>query len=162
MVSLPEHPQESFVTISPIDLPTTKEGTPTDSKAVIVSIPSGPSTDDFAQLLVSKLGPLWQPRQLLAVTDGQAYETGGLRTRIGEIKQGAAGAQLVRGVIVEVSYVGQDAALLGKSSVETIISGFWEQLGVNEAKPYFRPDSGEKADGFEDVRLWCRALLLKS
>lgn len=161
IVSLPDHPQDSFVVITPTDVPAVVEGTKTGPQTTVAAIPAGPPTDAFTQLLGTKLGPLWQPRQLLAVVDGIAYQVGDFRVRAGELRQGLGGAQLVRGVVVEVAYVGQDDEALGRSGRETMIIGFWQELGVKGAKQFFKPDLVER-DGFEDVRLWCSALMLKS
>ncbi|KAL8726288.1 MAG: hypothetical protein Q9181_006112 [Wetmoreana brouardii] len=162
IVSLPDHPQNSFVAITPTEGASTAEDTSTKSIATVISIPSGPSTDEFNQLLGSKFGPLWQSRQILAVTDGSTYQIGDFRVRAGELRQGIGGAQLVRGVIAEVAYMGQDGEGDAKGSAEGIITAFWQELGVQGAREFMSTGPGGRDDGFEDVRLWCRVLMLKS
>lgn len=69
------------------------------------------------------------------------------------------GAQLVRGVIVEVAYVGQGGDGQDREHREEMVTAFWEELGVKGAKEFRGSDGGEKDDRFGDVRLWCRVLL---
>lgn len=65
--------------------------------AAVIEIPSSQS-EDFARLLVTKFGPLWTQRQSVQVVNGQAYDLGEYRIRIGELRQ--AGSGTARGVVV--------------------------------------------------------------
>ncbi|KAL8677588.1 MAG: hypothetical protein Q9186_005997 [Xanthomendoza sp. 1 TL-2023] len=163
VLSLADYPYDSHIAITPITAAAATNGTTAaDPVPTVISIPAGPSTDDFTQLLVSRLGPLWQQRQVLAVIDGLAFEIGDFRVRAGELRQGVGGAQLVRGVVVEVAYTGQGGGGQDRSQTEEIITVFWDELGVNGAKGFRGGKKGEEEDGFESVRLWCRVLMLKS
>lgn len=133
----------------------------TDPAANVISLPAGQSTDDFTQILVSRLGPLWQQRQLLAVIDGLAYEVGDFRIKAGELRQGVGGAQLVRGVVVEVTYVGGGGPVHDGGQTEEMITAFWDELGMNGASEFKGSREGKEEDGFDDVRLWSMVLLLK-
>ncbi|KAL8730153.1 MAG: hypothetical protein Q9166_004236 [cf. Caloplaca sp. 2 TL-2023] len=161
ILSLPDHPHDSHIAITPINASPNAEGTTTEPVATVVSIPSGPSTDDFTQLLVSRLGPLWQQRQLLAVVDGLAFEVGDFRVRAGELKQGVGGAQLVRGVVVEVAYMGQGGERQDRAQTEEVITTFWNELGVKGARGFKGGKKGEEEDGLENVRQWSSVLMLK-
>ncbi|KAL9025757.1 MAG: hypothetical protein Q9196_005479 [Gyalolechia fulgens] len=162
IVSLPDHLNASHVAITPSAPAMPLDGTSTEPIATVVSIPSGPSTDEFIQLLTSKLAPLWQQRQSLTVLDGSAFEVGDIRIRAGELRQGLGGAQLVRGAVVEVVCKGRvDENLDGRDREETI-RAFWEELGIKGAREFMAADSEGMGDGFEDVRMWCRMLMLRS
>ncbi|CAL8581109.1 hypothetical protein XPA_006812 [Xanthoria parietina] len=155
ILSLPDdHPNECFIIVTP------SSGATTDPAANVISLPAGQSTDEFTQLLVSRLGPLWQQRQLLAVVDGLAYEIGDFKIKAGELKQGVGGAQLVRGVVVEVAYLGEIGSGHDGEPTEELIMAFWDELNVKGAKE-FRGDKRKEEDGFDNVRLWSMALLLK-
>lgn len=132
-------------------------GSPT---AAIVSISVGASTEDFSQLLLTKLAPLWQPRHLLAVVDGLCYQVGDFRIRVGEVKQGIGSSQLVRGVAIELAFMNPDEGGLESCDGATqMIMTFWEELSLTGAKEFF---SDREDDGFQDVRLWCRMLTLRN
>ncbi|KAL8853170.1 MAG: hypothetical protein Q9221_002052 [Calogaya cf. arnoldii] len=155
ILSLPDHPNDSLIVITP-----TTDAT-ADPAPSVISLPAGQSTDDFIQLLVTRLGPLWQQRQLLAVVDGLAYDIGEFRVRAGELRQSVGGAQLTRGVIVELTHLGEGGAAHDGSEKEENITAFWDELGVKGARE-FKGSRGEKGeDGFGDVRLWSLVLLLK-
>ncbi|KAL8809417.1 MAG: hypothetical protein Q9223_002946 [Gallowayella weberi] len=162
ILSLADHSNDSHIGITPVVAAPAINGTTTaDPVPTVISIPAGPSTDEFSQLLVSRLGPLWQQRQVLAVIDGLAFEIGDFRVRAGELRQGIGGAQLVRGVVVEVSYTGQGGGEQDRSQTEEMITIFWDELGVKGAKGFRGGKKAEEEDGFENVRLWCRVLMLK-
>ncbi|KAL8837542.1 MAG: hypothetical protein Q9176_005598 [Flavoplaca citrina] len=158
ILSLPDHPNDSFVVITQASGPASSTTVPA---ADIISLPAGQSTDDFTQLLVSRLGLLWQQRQSSAVIDGLAYEVGDFRVKVGELRQGVGGAQLVRGVVVEVTHRVKDGGEEDRGETQDMITAFWDELGVNGAREY--KDDGEKTveDGFEIVRLWSELLMLK-
>ena len=154
--------------------PQTRAGTPASSNvsaaeglsgesATLVSIPAGPQSEEFSQLVVSKFTPLWQQRQILNVAHGYAFEVGDFRVRIGELRQGGSGigAQTNRGTIVEVQFVGKEEGE-GEDweEGEAIIDGFWDGLGVKGArKVFWVPGLGE-GDG--SVRQWCEILRIRT
>ncbi|KAL9594726.1 MAG: hypothetical protein Q9219_006865 [cf. Caloplaca sp. 3 TL-2023] len=162
IVSLPDHANSSFVAITPLATADTAEGISSDPVASVISIPAGPSTDQFTQLLVSKLGPLWQQRQTLAVVDGFTFVVGELRVRVGELKQGLGGTHLVRGVLAEVAMIGPEHQRPGWQLENETIQTFWRELDMKGAREIIGNRVDEQRDGFEDVRLWCRALILKN
>ena len=122
--------------------------------ATIIAIPSGSQTEEFVQLMLSRFGPLWTQRQVLQVVNGQAFEAGDFRVKVGELRQGQGGSQQSRGVVTELEWITGDEN--DWSSAEAIIVGFWEGLDVKGAKGYLRsPGDGS---GFNTVRQWCEAL----
>ncbi|KAI4132794.1 MAG: hypothetical protein LQ338_000498 [Usnochroma carphineum] len=153
IVSLPDYPNDSHVAITPTPPKSPGDSTKTEQTASVISIPAGPSSDEFTQLLLSKFGPLWQRRRYLAVYDGLAFEVGDFRVKAGELKHEVGGAQLVRGVIVEVAYVGQGGDGQDREHREEMVTAFWEELGVKGAKEFRGSDGGEKDDRFGDAKL---------
>ncbi|KAL8998670.1 MAG: hypothetical protein Q9169_002331 [Polycauliona sp. 2 TL-2023] len=158
ILSLPDRPNDSLVVITQSSVPS---DTATVEAADVISLPAGQSTDDFTQLLMTRLSPLWQQRQLLAVVEGLAYQIGEFRIKAGELRQGVGGAQLVRGVVVEVVHSGEDEGAQDRSQTEDMITAFWDELGVSEAKEFRAGGENKVEDGFEDVRLWSALLMLK-
>ncbi|KAI4106942.1 MAG: hypothetical protein L6R37_001941 [Teloschistes peruensis] len=160
VISLPGHPQDSYAVITPSEQPATTEGLPATAAATVISIPIGPSTDELNQLLLTRLGPLWQPRQSYSVVDGLGYQVGDFRIRVGEVRQGIGGSQLVRGVAIEIALITpHDDGVESREETEQMIMSFWEELGLTGAKAFFLDrDRGD----FQDARLWCRMLTLKS
>ncbi|KAL8708499.1 MAG: hypothetical protein Q9220_006657 [cf. Caloplaca sp. 1 TL-2023] len=163
VLTLPDYPNDSLIAITPAsNASTTESSTVTDPAASVVAIPSGSSTDGFIQLLLTKLGPLWQQRQLTAVVDGLAFDIGDFRVRAGELRQGVGGAQLVRGVVIEVAHMdgvdaGQDSA-----DMEDLIMTFWAELSVKGAKVFSKKELTYQEDGFVNVRLWSKMLMLRN
>ena len=97
ILTLSHHAPRTFVAItSAHSASQTRAGTPASSNisaeaasgepATIVSIAAGPSSEEFTQLIVSKFGPLWQPRQILTSSFGYAFEIGDFRVRVGELR----------------------------------------------------------------------------
>ena len=135
----------------------------TDAKAVaakepsvIVALPAPIGGEDFTQLINTRMGPLWLPRQTLHVSNGLAYSTGEFVIRYGELRQGQGSAAHVRGVVVEVEWT--HAADEDLSAAEATISAFWDELEMKDAKKFFgasRPDLE-----FPDARLWVEVLKL--
>ena len=74
----------------------------------MISIPSGLQTEEFVQLIITRLGPLWTPRQVLQVSQGLAFEVGEFRVRLGELEQRQSGTQQIRGVVVETQWITAD------------------------------------------------------
>ncbi|KAL9583521.1 MAG: hypothetical protein Q9212_002661 [Teloschistes hypoglaucus] len=160
IISLPGHPRDSYAVINPAEQPAATEGPPATGAATVISIPTGPSTDELNQLLLTRLGSLWQPRQSYSVADGLSYQVGDFRIRVGEVRQGIGGSQLVRGVTIEIALISQrDDGVESREETEQMIMSFWEGLGLTGAKNFF---SDRERGDFEDVRLWCRMLTLKS
>ena len=130
--------------------------------ATIVSIPSGASSDEFVQLILTKFGPLWQQRQVLHVSNGMAFEVGGFRIRIGELKQGyGGGTTLSRGAICGIEVVeseGQDAEKEMESN-QALIRGFWEGFDIKGAREVY--DVPGMVEGDIAVRQWCELLRLR-
>ncbi len=157
------HPGRSYVAITTTHTPAqTRAGTPTSSTvstegsgepATIISIPSGPQSEEFVQLIVSKFGPLWTQRQTLVLSNGQAFEIGDYRIRIGELRQGAT--SLGRGVVVEVEWTGGWEEE-GWENGELAIKSFWDQSHVADAKEFFQVPGIERGCG--TVRQWCEML----
>jgi len=160
---LSHHPGRSYVAITTTHTPAqTRAGTPTSSTvstegsgepATIISIPSGPQSEEFVQLIVSKFGPLWTQRQTLVLSNGQAFEIGDYRIRIGELRQGAT--SLGRGVVVEVEWTGGWEEE-GWENGELAIKSFWDQSHVADAKEFFQVPGIERGCG--TVRQWCEML----
>lgn len=94
------------------------------------------------------------------MVDGLAYEIGDFKIKAGELKQGVGGAQLVRGVVVEVTYLGETGPEHDGVQAEEMIMAFWDELDMKGAKE-FRGDERKEEDGVDNVRLWSMALLLK-
>lgn len=94
------------------------------------------------------------------VFDGSAMEVGDFRIRAGELRNDTGKAQIVRGVIVEVAYLGEEGDGQDGESGEEMVRAFWEELGVKGAREFKGSDSRETDDGFGDVRLWCKVLML--
>lgn len=134
--------------------------------ATIISIPSGPPSEEFIQLIVSKFGPLWQQRQILAVASGQGFEIGDFRVRVGEVKQGTGGGgtQVVRGAVCEIEWVGgddeEDEKMEDWDAAEAVIRALWEGLGVRGARSVFNVPGLSQGDG--GVRQWCEIMRLRA
>lgn len=119
----------STSTSNPTSISTSHEGPqssndePNSGSSMIV-IPHPQQTDDFIQLLRTRMGPLWTSRLAMSVGNGVYFEVEDLKIRIGDlVAQGinpAAGAgagvavggaaaaaqQIPRGVIVELAWSG--------------------------------------------------------
>lgn len=94
------------------------------------------------------------------MVDGSTFEVGDIRIRVGELRQGLGGAQLARGVAVEVECKNRGAEEAHGSGQEDVIKAFWGELGIKGAREYMTTAS-ETGDEFDDVRTWCRALMLR-
>ena len=161
------HRPQAFVSITTTTpQPQTRAGTPATTSsagesagepAKVISIPSGPSGEEFVQLTMSKLGPLWTPRQILTVINGQHYEVGEFRVRMGEVRQGQGGVQQIRGVAVEVEWNGGAEDL---DVAEDEIKSFWAGLEFKGTREFFRVPGAET--DLANVRQWCEALRLRA
>ncbi|KAL9057885.1 MAG: hypothetical protein Q9206_002163 [Seirophora lacunosa] len=159
LVTLPDYPSDTLVAITPATSDNDDNAT-TDRSATVISIPSGASTDEFTQLLFTKFGPLWQRRRAVAVTEGSAMEVGGFRVRAGELRTDVGTAQVVRGVVAEVSHVGQSDDGQDGGDDEGLVRAFWDGLGVEGAREFRGLEVGKRDDEFGNVRLWCEVLML--
>lgn len=170
ILSLSHHAPRTYVAITSTHAASqTRAGTPASSNisaeaangepATIVSIPAGPSSEEFIQLIVSKFGPLWQQRQILNSINGHAFEIGNFRVRVAELRQGGSGGgQMGRGAVCEVAWVGEDTEQdkEGWEAGEEVIKSFWEGLALRGAREvYWVPGLG---DGEGTIRQWCELL----
>ncbi|KAL8831810.1 MAG: hypothetical protein Q9170_005138 [Blastenia crenularia] len=149
IVSLPDYPNDSLVAITSISHMTSVIDTSPDPVANIISIPAGPSTDEFTQLLITKLGPLWQQRQPLAIFDGSAFEIGDFRVRAGELRQGTGGAQQIKGVVAEITYMSQGGGKKARGGGDDMIRAFWTELDMKGAKEFADGGLGGTENGFD-------------
>ncbi|KAL9636471.1 MAG: hypothetical protein Q9164_002793, partial [Protoblastenia rupestris] len=149
-------------------LPTTQAGSneaPVPEPATIITVPPGAPTADLTNLFLTKFGPLWQPRQTVGVSQGQTFEIGEFVVRVGELRQiGGSGGQVVKGVVCEVEWVGDEED--GEQDLEVekeVIRGFWEGMGVKEKgvrEWFWRAEVGGK-QGEERGRCWLEALRMR-
>ena len=176
VLSLSHHAPHTYIAITSTHAPSqTRAGTPVSSNfsvetgsgepATIVTIPAGPQSDEFIQLVISKFGPLWQqrPQQTITVGNGHAFDIGDFRVRVGEARQGGAGAGglMARAALCEIEWVG-DGNGEGENeweSAEGVIRGFWEALGVRGARECFWVPG--LAGGQGSVRQWCEILRVR-
>ncbi|KAL8928775.1 MAG: hypothetical protein Q9208_001553 [Pyrenodesmia sp. 3 TL-2023] len=160
VVNLPDYPSDTFIAVTPTVSSSNVDGMISDPIATVIATPAGPSTDEFIQLLLTKLGPLWQRRRVVMVFDGSTMEVGDFRIRAGELRNDIGKAQVVRGVIVEVTYVDQAGGSQDGENGEDMVKTFWDELGVKGAREFKSSEIGEMEDGFRDVKLWCKVLML--
>lgn len=136
-----------------------------EAAAAIASIGSGQATDEFVQFLVTKLAPLWTLLKIVSVANGPAYEVGDFRVRVGELRQGVGSSQVLRGIVVEISWAGNGGGSGAEDSdrmeeeVEGVIKGFWEPLGITGAKEVFQVAGFAEGNG--TVRQWLEMLRLR-
>ena len=156
----------TYVTITSTLPPSqTRAGTPASSNvsgessgepATVISIPSGAQSDEFVQLMVTKFGPLWTPRQITSVRNGQAYQIGDYNIRAGEIMQGNSAAAMVgKGVIVEIECAGANEED-NTGDDDALVRAFWETLDVKGARECLHVAGVEEEYG--SVRQWCEVL----
>lgn len=184
IISLSHHAPRTYVAITKLPSSSqTRGGTPALSQqgseaaasgetATINSIPVGSATEDFTQLIASKFGPLWQPRQALHVNNGATFEVGDFKVRVGELKQGyAGGTQMGRGAVCEIEWIAsQDSRERGTGgsksegedwkSTQRIILEFWSTLAIKGAREVLLVPGMDDGDG--SVRQWCEVLRLRS
>ena len=126
----------------------------------MISIPSGAQSEEFIQLMVSKFGPLWTPRQITSVRNGQAFRIGDYNVRVGEIMQGNSAAAMVgRGVIVEIEWAGAN----GEDDAgddDVLVQAFWQTLDVKGARECLHVAGVEEE--FGSVRQWCEVLRIRN
>ncbi|MCJ1405471.1 hypothetical protein MMC11_008699 [Xylographa trunciseda] len=167
MLYISTRPKYSYVVTTTTIVPSqTRAGTPATSSsggesagepAEVFSIPSGPQSENFIHLVVSRMGPLWMARQMLQVSNGQVFEVGDFRIRVGEVTQGHSGIQQVRGTICEIEWTSgnEDDTTIG----EDIIKSFWTALDMRGAREYIGVSGTDEESG--NIRQWCDALRLR-
>ena len=127
------------------------------------------------QLVVAKLGPLWQARGAVSVVGGLGFEVGEFRVRVGEVRVGGAGAGAGgggavgggggggaggRGAVCEVEWVGvEDGEEVDWDEAGRVIRGFWEALGVKGARTVIAVPGLKEGEG--GVRQWCEILRIR-
>lgn len=161
-MSISSHPDRSYVGVTSTQniapngagIPSVKsvEDESAGDRAAIITIPSGVQSDEFIQLMASRFGPLWTPRQVLQVVGGHAYEVGDFRVRFGDVRQGQGGAQQIRGTVIEI----ESSIDASSSDAEEAIKSFWASLGIKGAKEYTK-SAGPKY-GLNDIGLWFEAM----
>ncbi|MCJ1388824.1 hypothetical protein MMC18_001674 [Xylographa bjoerkii] len=167
MLYISTRPKYSYVVATTTSMPSqTRAGTPATSSsngesagepAKVFSIPSGSQSEDFIHLIVARMGPLWMPRQVLQVNNGQVFEIGDFRVRIGEVRQGQGGIQQVRGTICEIEWTsGEESDWV---TGEDVVKSFWSALNIRGAREYIRVSGMD--EGFGNIRQWCDALRLR-
>jgi hypothetical protein len=126
----------------------------------MITIPAGPGGEEFTQLLVSRFGPLWTRRQVLQVSNGQAYEVGDFVVRFGEvreIRQGQGGVQHIRGTVAQITWAGDEVDI---STAEASIREFWNELQIPGAKEFTKVAGLDL--GFGEVRQWLEVMRLRA
>lgn len=102
---------------------------------------------------------------MASVANGLSYEVGDFRIRVGELRQGMGSSQVLKGIVVEINWAGGGGRGEGgvsdpmEEEVEGVIKGFWEELGVKDAKEVFQVAGF--ADGNGTVRQWFEMLRLR-
>lgn len=95
------------------------------------------------------------------MVNGHALEVGDFRVRIGDVRQGGGGgAQMGRGTVVEIQWVGGGEGVVDWDSAEAVIGGFWDGLGVRGARKVFSVPG--LAEGEGSVRQWCDVLRIRT
>lgn len=167
MLALSHHPEYSHVAVTTTQAASqTRAGTPASSiisaegsgePATLISIFSGPQSEDFLHFVGSKMGPMWMQRPTLSVSNGMGYWLGDFRVRLGEVRQGVGSGAQLKGVAVEVEWAGAEEGdwELGEPTIRT----FWENLGLKKGRGIVHVPGLEKGNG--TVRQWIELLRLK-
>ena len=159
-----------------VTVTTTIEAQPQTS----IAIPPD-QTENFLQLIASKLGGLWTPRPPLQVFRGSVFDLGEFLVRVGELRQ--AGSQnALRGLIViieEVDLAAQseeytakngscsagDANGIGINSTisRDMLRSIWNSVHIEGAKEFIRAVPRDpEATRFDEAQHCCEALRLRS
>ena len=167
LLRLSHHPDQSYLAVTTAHMSSeTSISTPTTSssrsinneeRTTIVTIPPGGQTEDFVQMMFSKFGLLWTQRQILQVNNGQAFEAGDFRVKVGEVRQGQGSSQQSKGLIVELEWMSGNEN--DWAFAEPIIMGFWKGLEIRGAKEYLW--NQEFIGGFGTIIQWCEALRVR-
>ena len=92
--------------------------------------------------------------------NGQGFEVGDFRVRVGEVRQGMGGAIQGRGVVVELEYLGGgEEGEEDWDTAESAIRAFWAGLGVPGAREFIRIQGVE--EGWGVIRQWCEVLRMR-
>jgi hypothetical protein len=134
------------------------KGEVTGTPASIMAIQPGPHTEDFIQLVITRLGPLWTFRQAIQVIQGQAFDVGDYRIKVGDLKEGHGGAQQVKGTVIEIENLGGEENDL--EAAEEGIRSFWSSLNIEGARDFTKVPRLD--DEFGTIRQWCEALRLRA
>ena len=167
MLALSHYPGHSFIAVTRTQAASqTRAGTPASShisadgsgeSATLISIPSGPQSDDFLHLVGSKMGPIWMQRPTLSVSNGLSYRMGEYRVRLGEVRQGAGSGAQLKGIAVELEWTGAEE---GEWEIgEAAIRAFWDTVGLKKGRGVVQIAGWEK--GMGTVRQWIEVLRLK-
>lgn len=167
VLNLSYQPERSYVAITTTYASSQiQAGTPATSSsggessgdsATVVAMPSGIQSEEFVQLMISRFGPLWTQRHNVQISNGQAFEAGDFRIRLGEVKQGHGGAPQGRGTIVEIEWMDGDHD--DWETAEGVIRGFWKGLDIPGARELIKVAGIE--EGFSNARQWCEVLRLR-
>ena len=128
-------------------------------------IPAGPgNSETFTQLVLTKMGALWQQRQVLTMTQGQVMKFGDFVVRLGELRQvGGGGEHAGRGVVVEVVWeadegwsqgAGQDERELeadGDTAGREALSAFWSGLKMDQWKGVRQVIGSDGVEGWVEI-----------
>jgi len=140
----------------------------------IVTIPSN-QYDSFINLLTARFTALWAPRTYLHVVNGKAYTVGEFIIRLGDLRQ-TGGPHPVRGLVccIEASSTRKedggiqspDQAKKQEESTTALMANLWARIGFEGAKEVFISSSSTTeetaGEGFEEARLWCDLLRLRT
>ena len=157
ILSLSHHPGRSHVATTAIKTTSAGGSEMVADPATIASIPAPPGCDEFVQLISTRLLPLWTPRHVLQVINGQAYEIGDFAIRFGEVKQGQGGSQQIRGTIVEIEWRAGDTD--DWETAEQVIRAFWAQVDIEGAKEFINVPGVDQ--GSANARQWFEAMRLR-
>ena len=157
ILTLSHHPGRARVAIITTNASSSSGSEASSDPATIVAIPAPQGSNEFVQLISSRLVPLWSPRHALQVSNGQAWELGDFVIRFGEVKQGQGGSQQIRGTVVEIEWRAGEPD--DWETAEQDIKSFWTHLDIPGAREFI------KVPGFDhdsaNVRQWLEALRLR-
>ena len=91
---------------------------------------------------------------MLQVINGQAFEAGDFRVRLGELKQGQGSSQQSKGMIAELEWMAGSEN--DRASAESVVKEFWKGLEIRGAKEYMRGLG--TSTGLNTIGQWYEAL----
>jgi hypothetical protein len=169
LLRLSYRPNNAFISVSPP--PEAKPGT----QHAVVTTPNEHFEALYA-LLTARFTALWTPRARQRI-DGTAYTVGEFTVRLGELRQ-VGGPPTPRGVIC---YIQADSGIADKETKDATpetpeqtkredettraaMESLWDRIGYPGAKEPSIPDAtdGATTDGFNDIRMWCDLLKLRT
>lgn len=165
VLTLSHHPDRSFISISPPRHQSSQahEGSNgTGEASTVVAVPNPTHTEEFLQLMRSRMGPLWTSRQAMTVTNGAAFEFDDFKVRIGDLRQGQ-GAQPTRGVIVEVEWLADGEDYVGEAEEmedgARLLRELWAKLELHGGREIINvPGMGSGGKGMCLARQYCELL----